>query len=1113
MKVITLLLALSTILHAATPTMWVKDNSGRIPLKIDTIHARINLIEDLAETTLTLRFRNETTRMQEGEFVLPLPRGATVSSYALEVQGKLRDGVAVEKQQARNAYETIKRQMIDPGLVEREANNTYRTKVFPIPAKGTKLIRISYIEKLPIVDKQLRYKLPTDYPSAIDSFECTVNYHGKDKPSIQSESLTFQPALSGQLKASCQKQLIKGNIAISYSPSRGHVLLSEQDPSNQDQQYVYLSYSPPKGLVDQPRPQPKHINIIWDASDSRRNQQHDAEFKLLDAYFRQFTPGSSTKVTLQLLRHRLINHGEFTVKSGDWSTLRQQLKQTFYDGSTGVKELHQSQHKADLTLFFSDLHSKEQAQLVQLNPQQNTFLFHRGENRWFTRHTHKTFGAAIHLDQSSSDQALKHLTHTSFRIESVDAPGAHLIPCHNSNSNKHSLVGTFTELPKEAIVITYHNANGKTIKQKISTTVVQPNNSDNIIQRLWAQEQLIQLERDDHRERIISHCRRHGLVSDYTSLIVLERFEDYVRFDIPPPEPELRKQWQAQRRQQTIPSISKENLAVKIRQAWQSRLSWHLRKFSWRSKTLHSKIVQANIWLDATKKLFHQEDLDQQAYGVIENWYQQTQKLIKNESSIRNQISHDRWINEQNKLVKQWASLTTLKVKRAPDQRLAISVRGLVNQPNTYRSDQPLTLQQAIALAGGTHPAGSLQSVSLYRNAHATTYNLLSSRYQDIPLVPGDMIVAEPAPYDDYSDDPFGGGESSETSDPSEAPAIAEHRPQITSDDIYGSTDGGGRLGEGDPFGGHRKKSGNTEGKIRILPPLAKDCPSEQFVAFEKDLQNGVAPLTAYQKLKNNSARPPHFYLTAARILAHSKHHILALQTLSNIIENQPDTIATQRSWAYLLGEIGQFDLALNTLQSLSQSHPDDLHTRLDIIRYRQKNQPKQSVSKIVTDYNAVIDRAQGSWSDLNFVTLALTERNAHLTTSSSPSADSHSENLSSDIRIVVYSSNPQARIHLNVKEPIDDWTSKWHTSLQGGRIFKAGNIHDYMLRRAMPGNYSLSCTSYSQTTLQIVIYTHWGTEQQQCKWTTVYLNEKSYNVPIAECELKFKEVLTRPNP
>ena len=70
--------------------------------------------------------------------------------------------------------------------------------------------------------------------------------------------------------------------------------------------------------------------------------------------------------------------------------------------------------------------------------------------------------------------------------------------------------------------------------------------SGNIPRRLWAQQHLQKMELlgGHSRQAIIDFARQHTLVSDLTSLIVLELFEDHVTYRIPPPEAKLRQRYE-----------------------------------------------------------------------------------------------------------------------------------------------------------------------------------------------------------------------------------------------------------------------------------------------------------------------------------------------------------------------------------------------------------------------------------------------------------------------------------------------------------------------------------------------------------------------------------------
>jgi len=93
-------------------------------------------------------FANPYDRVLHGDLYFPLSEGATISGCALDIDGKLIDGVAVEKHKGREVFEQIVRQNIDPGLIEWTKGNNFKTRVFPIPAKGTRTIRVRYVTEL-----------------------------------------------------------------------------------------------------------------------------------------------------------------------------------------------------------------------------------------------------------------------------------------------------------------------------------------------------------------------------------------------------------------------------------------------------------------------------------------------------------------------------------------------------------------------------------------------------------------------------------------------------------------------------------------------------------------------------------------------------------------------------------------------------------------------------------------------------------------------------------------------------------------------------------------------------------------------------------------------------
>lgn len=98
----------------------------------------------LAFTELRMTFENPQDRVVEGRFRVVLPQGAAVSRFAMRQGERWQEAEIVELQKARAAYEDFLHRRQDPALLEKGAGNEFTARVFPIPARGTKELIVSY---------------------------------------------------------------------------------------------------------------------------------------------------------------------------------------------------------------------------------------------------------------------------------------------------------------------------------------------------------------------------------------------------------------------------------------------------------------------------------------------------------------------------------------------------------------------------------------------------------------------------------------------------------------------------------------------------------------------------------------------------------------------------------------------------------------------------------------------------------------------------------------------------------------------------------------------------------------------------------------------------------
>jgi Ca-activated chloride channel family protein len=113
-------------------------------------------------------FGSHSAQFTEGSYSFALPSGGMVSDFAVWDELTRIPGIILEKRRAEEIYESLKRQTIDPGLLEqgeRDAsearrNNLFTAKIFPIPVFGTKRIEMEYHQRIPVENLRSALAVP-----------------------------------------------------------------------------------------------------------------------------------------------------------------------------------------------------------------------------------------------------------------------------------------------------------------------------------------------------------------------------------------------------------------------------------------------------------------------------------------------------------------------------------------------------------------------------------------------------------------------------------------------------------------------------------------------------------------------------------------------------------------------------------------------------------------------------------------------------------------------------------------------------------------------------------------------------------------------------------------
>ncbi len=198
----------------------VLDGQGRYqPLTVRAVRVVTYIQGARARTVVDYLFENDTPRSLEGTFYYPLPGGATVAGFALysgavavdspslfqsskllpplgdssRVEelaaaappssrdaeyfwGDRQEARVVEQKRARQVYEDVVRQNVDPALLEWAGASTFSARVFPLPPKSLKRVVLAYEQTLLFDGQQLRYTWPLP-PEAGRALQVSARIH------------------------------------------------------------------------------------------------------------------------------------------------------------------------------------------------------------------------------------------------------------------------------------------------------------------------------------------------------------------------------------------------------------------------------------------------------------------------------------------------------------------------------------------------------------------------------------------------------------------------------------------------------------------------------------------------------------------------------------------------------------------------------------------------------------------------------------------------------------------------------------------------------------------------------------------------------------------------
>jgi Ca-activated chloride channel family protein len=118
------------------------------PLEVTYHHVNVKIDGQIATTSIDQEFYNPNHQRLEGTYLFPVPKGAQLNKFTMDIGGRQVEAELLPADKARKIYEDIVRRTRDPALLEYADRDTFKVRIFPIEPRSPKRITLSYTQVL-----------------------------------------------------------------------------------------------------------------------------------------------------------------------------------------------------------------------------------------------------------------------------------------------------------------------------------------------------------------------------------------------------------------------------------------------------------------------------------------------------------------------------------------------------------------------------------------------------------------------------------------------------------------------------------------------------------------------------------------------------------------------------------------------------------------------------------------------------------------------------------------------------------------------------------------------------------------------------------------------------
>jgi TonB-dependent SusC/RagA subfamily outer membrane receptor len=499
------------------------------PIRVRSLSISIQANPFSAKTVMDIELFNPNMKVLDGEFNFSLHESQVVTGFALDINGKMREGVVVEKQKARVAYENTIRRRVDPGLLEITAGNNYRVRVYPMPANGRRKINITIQQNLVPVEGRMNYFLPLTISGTVDHFTTKIDVRNSILSPFTGQGLLSQMKFDAGINnyvLALEKKSFIADKAVSFSipfESTGKAICLDSNG------YFVARW-------ELPPIEEKHVihsaTVFWDVSSSADKRDVAKELFFLENYLKQFDPDD---LQIVCFSNAVYDVRSFTNPSHKIAAIKSFLSNQVNDGGTQLGVLDCYKYGADEYLLFSDGVSNFGEESPKLSDKPVYCITSATVNNSLLLKSiaSKSGGKHINMQNITADEALNSFKQGEWSfIKEMHSTGVADPVLRIANG--YLVVTGKAENKQGTVSLTLQS--GLTRKEE-ELVIESSQKCDSIdLSGSYIVEGLLKLTEENSEQKTTGYAKKNTIVTANTSLIVLDNLDDYFQYDIVPPK-------------------------------------------------------------------------------------------------------------------------------------------------------------------------------------------------------------------------------------------------------------------------------------------------------------------------------------------------------------------------------------------------------------------------------------------------------------------------------------------------------------------------------------------------------------------------------------------------